>query len=153
MTCSRPASTSGRAPLFGLVFIVHLSLSACASPGPGKFTRHYPHSLFKVMERGHYSAEVLIKAPGFLRVGENTVDIIIHNKNDQDVFGAEVRVVPSTRAGEAVPDRPVITERGRGVYRAENVVLDKAGSWELKIAVKKDAIEDSTVFPFPDIQQ
>lgn len=131
--------------------VLFAPLSALAVEGQGKFTRHYPDSLFSIMENGRYSVEAVIQGHD-LRVGKNAFDIIIHDNDDRDVDDADIRVVPwMVTMGHGVSQKPIVTPQGRGIYRVENVVLSMGGSWALKILVEKGAVKDRVVFTFPDI--
>ncbi len=98
------------------------SLVLAVTEHEGKFTKHYANSLFKVTEHGLFSVEMLIIG-NELKVGPNAMDIIVHDKNDHDVMGAEVTVTPWMPAmGHGTMEKPVVTERGGGLYGVENVV-------------------------------
>jgi hypothetical protein len=120
--------------------------------GAGPHTKHYEQSLFKMTEKGLFSVEIMIKEKE-LKVGANTIDIIVHDKNDKDVAGAEITVVPwMPGMGHGVFEKPVVTERGGGVYSVGNISLIMGGHWELRFRVKKDALEDNVTFDFPDVK-
>lgn len=148
----RPSRKLDNAAALIVVLVVLLApLSSLAVDGQGKFTQHYPDSLFRIMENGRYSVEAVIQEHD-LRVGKNAFDIIIHDNNDRDVDDANIRVVPwMVTMGHGVSQKPIITPQGRGIYRVENVVLSMGGSWALKILVEKDSVKDRIVFTFPDI--
>jgi hypothetical protein len=123
-------------------------------------TKHYEESMFQVTKNGLYSVEMVIKDKE-LTAGVNSVDIIIHNKYDKDVIGANVTVTPwMPEMGHGVFEDPVITERGGGLYTVENIILIMSGHWELKINIKSDEIEngetskweDDIVFDFPGVK-
>lgn len=111
-----------------------------------KFTQHYHDSLFKVAEKGEYSVEVVHKEKSF-KVGTNSIDVIIHDKRDRDVTGATIEVVPwMADDGHGVDAKTVVTEKGGGLYRVDNVLLPAEGLWQLKVTVKKGGTEDRAVF-------
>lgn len=115
--------------------------------------KHYEHSLFKMTDNGLYSVEMVIKDKE-LKVGVNSFDIIVHDKNDKDVAGAIVKVVPwMPEMGHGVFEKPVVKERGGGVYSVEDVILIMEGQWELRLNIKKDGAEDNVVFDFPDVKR
>jgi hypothetical protein len=123
-------------------------------------TKHYEESMFQVTKNGLYSVEMVIKDKE-LTAGVNSVDIIIHNKYDKDVIGANVTVTPwMPEMGHGVFEDPVITERGGGLYTVENIILIMSGHWELRINIKSDEIEngktskweDDIVFDFPGVK-
>jgi hypothetical protein len=133
-----------------LILLVTLfPLSAQAETG--KFTRHYAESLFQVADKGLYSVEMLVIG-NELKTGINTVDVIVHDKNDADVMGAEITVTPwMPEMGHGVKEEPTVIERGGGLYSVENVEISMPGHWELRVEVKKGKVEDTVVFDFPDV--
>ncbi len=119
----------------------------------GQHTKHYEQSLFKMTENGLYSVEMVIKDK-YLKVGVNTFDIIVHNKSDKDVVGAEIKVVPwMPEMGHGVFEKPVVKERGGGTYSVENVILIMEGHWQLRLRIKKNNVEDNVTFDFPDVKR
>jgi hypothetical protein len=103
-------------------------------------------------EKGLYSVEMSIPEKS-LKVGVNTVDLIIHDKNDRDVTGAEITFTPWMPEMEhGVFQEPVIVEKGSGLYRIEDIILMMSGHWEIRINVKKGNMIDKIVFDFPDIR-
>jgi hypothetical protein len=137
---------------FVLLFVLLYPLAVHAGPadrqGPQK---HYKESFFKMTDKGLFGVEMVVKG-NQLRAGANTLDVIIHDKDDRDVAGAEITVTPwMPSMGHGVFEKPVVTERGGGLYSVENVNLIMAGHWELRIVVKKDSLEDTATFDFPDV--
>jgi len=121
-------------------------------PTAGSYTKHYEQSLFKVTEKGLFSVEMIIKEKE-LKVGVNTLDIIVHDKNDKDVAGAIVTVTPwMPEMGHGVFEKPTVMERGGGLYSIENIILIMGGRWELRIKITKGDIEDTVTFDFPDVK-
>ena len=121
-------------------------------PSAGSYTKHYEQSLFKVTEKGLFSVEMVIKEKE-LKVGVNTLDIIVHDKSDKDVASAIVTVTPwMPEMGHGVFEKPVVMERGGGLYSIENIILIMGGRWELKIKIRKGDMEDSAVFDFPEVK-
>jgi hypothetical protein len=123
------------------------------SSEPAQHTKHYEQSLFKMSDNGLYSVEMVIKDKD-LRVGVNTLDIIVHDKSDKDVAGAEIKVVPwMPEMGHGVFEKPVVKERGGGTYSVENIILIMEGRWELRLKIKKNNAEDNVTFDFPDVSR
>jgi len=117
----------------------------------GEFTKHYNESLFKISDKGMYSVEMVLKEHA-LKTGVNTVDIIIHDKDDNDVVGGDIEVVPwMPEMGHGVFEKPVITERGGGLYAVDNIILIMSGYWELRVIIKYGGIEDKAVFDFRNV--
>jgi hypothetical protein len=130
-----------------LGFAVHTD-----QPNSDSYTKHYEQSLFKVTEKGLFSVEMVIKEKE-LKVGVNTLDIIVHDNNSKDVVSAIVTVVPwMPEMGHGVFEKPVVRERGGGLYSVENIILIMGGRWELRIKIGKGAVEDTVTFDFPDVK-
>jgi hypothetical protein len=128
-----------------------LHTEAPSSISSGSYTKHYEQSLFEVTEKGLFSVEMVIKEKE-LKVGVNTLDIIVHDRRDKDVVGAIVTVTPwMPEMGHGVFEKPFVTERGGGIYSVENIILIMRGRWELKIKIRKEDTEDSVTFDFPDV--
>jgi hypothetical protein len=99
-----------------------------------------------------YSVEMVIKEHE-IQTGINTVDIIVHDKKDRDVVGADITITPwMPEMGHGVFDAPVVTEKGGGLYSVENIILVMSGHWELRVDIKQEDIEDAAVFDFPDVK-
>jgi len=106
----------------------------------------HEQSLLKMTGNGLYSVEIVIKDK-VLKVGVNTLDILVHDKNGKDVAGAEISVVPwMPEMGHGVFEKPVVKEKGGGTYSVENVILIMEGLWELRLKIKKDNTEDNVIF-------
>jgi hypothetical protein len=132
--------------------IVLYSLTAFAEGDTPAITRHYGNSLLKLTETGLFGVELMIKGEQ-PKVGMNAADIILHDRNDRDVPGAEITVTPwMSSMGHGVFEKPVVTERGGGLYTVEDIRFSMEGPWELKIAVKKNDESDRVTFEFPDIK-
>lgn len=126
-------------------------LASMGHSGAEGFTKHYANSLFEVTEKGLFSVEMLVLGDE-LGIGKNSLDIIVHDAADADVMGADITVTPwMPDMGHGVKEKPVITERGGGLYSIENVEITMPGLWELRVKVMKGAEEDVAVFTFPDV--
>lgn len=120
-----------------------------ASDNP-KFTKHFNESLFNITDKGLFSVEILLDDREYPKMGKDVIGLVLHNQYDKDVEGAiiKISVMPGDQTGAVVP---VIKERGDGLYTVSNINLKKGGKWELRIGVKKAAVEDSASFIFPDV--
>jgi FtsP/CotA-like multicopper oxidase with cupredoxin domain len=117
-----------------------------------KFTKHMENSTLKVTEKGLFSVEMVIHNDRLL-VGINAIDLIIHDRNDSDVEGAEITFTPwMPEMGHGVFSDPAMNEKGRGLYTIENIVLVMGGHWEMRINIKHDNSEDNVVFDFPIVR-
>jgi len=138
--------------MFALLFPFTAFAHHTDPPTTGSHTKHYEHSLFKVTEKGLFSVEMVVKEKE-LKVGVNTLDVIIHDKNDKDVVGAEITVVPwMPEMGHGVFEKPVVRERGGGLYSGENIILIMEGHWELRMKIGKGTVEDTVTFDFPNVK-
>jgi len=142
----------------GMVFLLVLLIPSFGlayhtdGPGTGSSTKHYEQSLFRMTEKGLFSVEMMVRDKE-LKVGVNTLDIIVHDKNDKDVVGAAITVAPwMPEMGHGVFEKPVVREIGGGLYSVENIILIMGGRWDLRIHVKADGAEDTVTFAFPDVK-
>ncbi|MCK5427237.1 MAG: FixH family protein [Thermodesulfovibrionia bacterium] len=140
------------------LFLIHITSYSVFATHPhtdsnGKHQKHMADSTMLTTEKGLYSVEMSIPEKS-LKVGVNTVDLIIHDKNDRVVTGAEITFTPWMPEMEhGVFEEPVIVEKGSGLYRIENIILVMSGHWEIRINVKKGNMIDKIVFDFPDIRK
>jgi len=142
-----------------IAVVACLMVSACSGtvtrPEPTHLHPHYEGSLFKITDKKLYSVEILLKDAPF-HVGANTMDIIVHKdvEGNRDVENAVLQVTPwMPLMGHGVRQEPVITERGAGLYTAENVVAIMDGYWELRVDIQGDVGRDTVVFEFPDVRR
>ena len=120
-------------------------------PASATHTKHYENSLFKMTEKGLFSVEMVIKEKE-LKVGVNTLDMIVHDRDVKDVAGAEITIAPwMPEMGHGVFEKPVVQERGGGLYSVDNIILIMGGHWELRMKIKKGVTEDTVTFDFPDV--
>lgn len=115
--------------------------------GKTQFTKHFHESLFQVTDKGEFSIELLLDEKEY-KIGKNVLGIVIHDKHDEDVEGAEISVNVRTTGGNI--EQAVVKEKGGGLYTIAGVNPQREDRWELVIKIKKKKIEDSTVFLFPD---
>lgn len=114
-------------------------------------TQHYEGSIFKVTESGEFSVEVLLPDEK-VEMGVNRVDLIIHNKYDQDVTSARITVTPwMPSMGHGVMEKPVLNEKGGGLYNVTNVVFSMTGDWELRLEITSGSTTDTVKIPMPPI--
>ena len=118
--------------------------------GKRLFTKHFKGSLFDITGKANYSIEILLDEKEY-PIGKNVVGIVIHNANDEDVTGAELAIdYRDLDTGENLSPLPDIKEKGEGLYTVAHLDLAKEGRRKLTIRVKKDSVEDSVQFLFPD---
>ena len=114
-------------------------------------TQHYDDSLFKVTDKGEFSVEVLFPDKK-VEMGVNRIDLIIHNKMDKDVAGARISVAPwMPSMGHGVMEKPVVDEKGGGLYSLSNVVFSMTGDWELQIEITSGSVTDTVKIPLPPV--
>ena len=120
--------------------------------GDAKVTKHFDDSLTKLTENNLYSLELVIPNK-YLMMGVNTVEIIIHHATGGDVAQADLTVTPwMPSMGHGVMEKPMIIERGGGLYSVDNVIFSMTGHWQLQVKVSKDGKDDSVVFDFPEVK-
>jgi hypothetical protein len=139
--------------IFILVLLYPFGVYALHTDHDGKGPqKHYEGSLFKVTDKGLFSVEMVIKGKE-LKTGVNTLDIIVHDKDNKDVVGAEITITPwMPSMGHGVFEKPVVTERGGGLYSVGNIILIMSGQWDLRVQVKKNGLTDNVTFNFPDVK-
>ena len=148
-----------RTVMYSLILSI-FALSGCATTGAmhddgekphAPMTKHYEDTLFKATEKGEFSVEVLLPEEG-VEMGFNKIDVIIHDKKDRDITGGEILVSPwMPSMDHGVKEKPVVSERGGGLYAVSNVVFSMTGEWELRIKVVKGDIVDTVKIPLPPI--
>jgi FtsP/CotA-like multicopper oxidase with cupredoxin domain len=120
--------------------------------GEPMLTKHHEDSLFLVTEKKLFGVEMLVP-DAELKMGVNTVDIIVHDQKDRDVDGADITVTPwMPDMGHGVHEKPEVTEKGSGLYTVGNILVIMAGNWQLKVTVRKGNVEDTAVFNFPGMK-
>jgi len=120
--------------------------------GEVKITKHFEDSLIKMTDNNFYTLEMVIPEK-HLQMGVNTVEIIVHHATGGDVAQAELTVTPwMPSMGHGVMEKPVITERGGGLYTVDNLVFSMTGHWQLQVKVAKDDKVDTAVFDFPEVK-
>lgn len=139
--------------ILGLTFTGCQSMEMVSDPrGPDhpghEFTQHYKHSHFAVTKDGNYSVELVLKE-GTLKTGLNEMDVIIHDKQDRDVTGAGVSIIPFMPVHRhGVDISPIVIERGGGTYSARNVDITMPGKWQLTVRVSTVRANDEATFDF-----
>jgi hypothetical protein len=145
--------------VLGVVILGLVSWTGCAATQKARddgemhtpMTQHYEGSLFKATENGEFSVEVLLPDEK-LEMGVNRVDLIVHNKQDKDVAGASIKVIPwMPSMDHGVMEKPAINEKGGGLYNVENVVFSMTGDWELRLEITSGSTTDTVNIPMPAI--
>jgi hypothetical protein len=136
----------------GLVFFTFLLASILpVAAQETDMKKHYEESRLQKGEQGVFSVEMMVPKAG-LHMGVNAVELILHDAAGADVPGAEITLAPwMPDMGHGVSEEPKVTERGGGVYSAENIIFSMTGRWELTVKVKKGDLADTVVFSFPEI--
>jgi FtsP/CotA-like multicopper oxidase with cupredoxin domain len=143
-----------------VILVVAMTLLASVAHGDekhhdqkhGKVTKHRAGSMMLKTKNGLFSVEMSIHNKRFL-VGVNAVDIIVHDRDGRDVTGADITFTPwMPEMGHGVFDPPVVVEKGKGLYRVENIALVMGGHWEIRIKVKRGDATDNVVFDFPYVR-
>lgn len=113
----------------------------------GGFTRHYEGSYFQVAQGGGFSVELLAR-PERLKAGVHRFEIVVHDRRDRDVEGAEVSAV-ARQVGSRAEVLPRVREQHSGIYTLADVFLPGPSDWELTVTVRKAGVEDRVVFRLP----
>jgi hypothetical protein len=135
--------------IISFLFFFSLSspaLYADAAAGGGQpvtFTKHFKQTFFAITEKAGFSIEILPDEKEY-KIGKNVVGIVVHNRHDEDVEGAELTV---TAEGSTQP--VTVKEKGGGLYLASNLDLHRPGTWKLVIQVRTKSVTDSAAFVFP----
>jgi protein SCO1/2 len=121
---------------------------------PGKdAARQVTESRARASEKGLFVLEPIVSANG-LRIGTNSVDIMLRDRSGKSVEGAKLVVTPwSADMGYGVWEKPLVLEKGNGVYHVENISIIRSGRWELKVAIKSGAKEDQSVVAYTVAQK
>jgi len=114
-----------------------------------RFTKHFNESLFQISSRGEFSVEIMLDDKEYSKLGKNVMGIVIHNKQDKDVEGAQLKIVVQGDQGQDITGSPVIKEKGDGLYIVSNLVLPKEGKGELTVMIKEKNVADLAVFALP----
>jgi len=129
-------------------------LSAYAEQGEGRklvFTKHFNDSLFDITEKAEFSVEILLDEKEH-KIGKNVIGIVIHNSHNQDVENASLTIdYRNTDTSQSAAMGAVVKEKGGGLYIVSNINLNKEGRWKLTITVRKNGLDDSASFLFPDV--
>jgi hypothetical protein len=126
-------------------------LNADAEKGHSKMGQHYEDTLFAASEKGHFSVEAILPDEG-PEMGVNKIDLIIHDKNNRDVPGAEITVIPwMPSMDHGIVDKPIVSERGGGLYAISNVVFNMTGEWELRVRIRAGKITDNVTLQLPAV--
>ncbi len=105
----------------------------------------------KTTEKGSFRVKISSKGE-LLKFGRNEIILSITDATGMNVERAKVEITPwMPEHGHGSLWPPTITEQGKGRYRAV-IALTMAGHWQLKVAVRKGDLEDSTVFEFPNVK-
>ncbi len=115
------------------------------------FSQHYSDTLFQVTEKELYSVELLMDQ-GTLTTGENSFQAVVHNRQDQDVPGAEVTAAAfKPQSPDATRQQVSGMDRDGGLYTFRGLDIEEAGHWQLAVTVNKGGDTDTAVFDFHDV--
>lgn len=114
------------------------------------FTKHFQDTLFDITSRGTYSIEVLLDEKEY-KIGKDVIGIVVHDAHDEDVKGADLRIVLKNLATNEISSGAItVADKKNGLYLVSGLDLRREGKWELAIAIKKDGTEDQVKFVLPD---
>jgi protein SCO1/2 len=104
--------------------------------------------LSRSAETGNFRLELTLGGKE-LKIGLNTLDLVLRDRLGAGVEGAQLTVTPwMPTMGHGVWEKPVVRERGGGNYHVDNITVIMAGTWDLKVAVQSGAQKDTAVFSF-----
>ncbi|HET6514664.1 MAG TPA: hypothetical protein VFG09_05840 [Thermodesulfovibrionales bacterium] len=113
-----------------------------------RFTKHFNETLFQISEKGEFSVEVLLDDKEYPKLGKNVIGIVIHNKHDQDVEGADI-TLSLLSDGQDVTGSPFVKEKGDGLYTVADLDLSKERKGELRVKIRQKEVQDTAVFVLP----
>jgi hypothetical protein len=125
-----------------------LALAGAHTQG-GQFTQHYGDSIFEVTKSELFSVELLMSGP--LGIGENSMQMVVHNRQDQDVAGAKVTVRAYPAGQEQSAQAHEASDLGHGLYTVHHVGIPSSGHWVLAVDVKKGKESGTAYFEFPEV--
>lgn len=109
------------------------------------------NSVTKTTGKGLFQVRIMGKGK-IITYGRNEVILEVTDDKGKGVEGANIEITPwMPEHGHGSPWPPVVTEQGRGAYKAVFPIM-MLGNWELKIGIKKDNREDGALFIFPDVK-
>lgn len=111
-----------------------------------KFTKHFRETYFAITEKAEFSIEVLPDEKEY-RIGKNVIGIVVHDKRDQDVEGAEINITDDKSRKFPVKDK------GDGLYTVSDLDIKREGHWKLVIRINKKSLSDEAVFVFPPVSK
>ena len=104
--------------------------------------------IVRTTEKGLFSVSMELEGKE-LMVGVNNFSLTVRDSGNRELTGVELAITPwMPEHGHGVWEKPAVTDRGGGNYRAENVVLIMGGHWDLRVSVKRGADEDRAIFSF-----
>ena len=116
------------------------------------FTKHFKETLFDITTKAGFSVEIVLDDREYKKLGKDVVGIVIHNSHDEDVEKAAIAIdFRNLDTGETAAEKPVVKEKGDGLYTVSGLDVHKEGRWKLTITIKKGKVEDSARFLFPDV--
>lgn len=109
--------------------------------------------LSRATDGGTFTVE-LRPSGNALKLGPNTLDLVLTDRAGKPVAGAEIAVTPwMPSMGHGVWEKPVVTDRGRGSYQVGNVAIIMGGDWELRLTVAKGGKKERVVFSYQVAEQ
>jgi hypothetical protein len=131
--------------VLALTVLSTLALTPVHANGEGQGEK-----LFDITRKASFSIEILLDDKEY-DIGKNVIGIVVHDSDDKDVKGVDLTFsYKNLETGEKAPDKPVIDDKGNGLYIISGLDLEKEGRWELGISLKKDDVEDRVSFILPD---
>ncbi len=109
---------------------------------------HPADNIVRESADGIYNVELLVKGKD-LKLGRNTIDLLVRDRNGEGIEGAGIILTPwMPEMGHGVDIKPVVKEKGQGLYTVDSVYISMSGQWELRIEIEKQGVKDNAVFDF-----
>jgi len=116
------------------------------------FSPHYKDSYFAVGENCEISAEILAGASG-IQEGANDIQVILHNRMDQDVTGATLRFFLRGMDGDEKRLSPDVREERGGLYSVNDLRISSTKGKTLVVEMEKNTVMDRVPFNLEEMSR
>lgn len=139
---------------FLLLVLVLLVPVAVSAQSKSKFIKHRIESGFAVSASKKFSVEMVVEGEK-LQVGVNKAEIYVHDDVSTDIKGVRLKLEPwMPSMGHGVSEKAVITEKEGffgSRYLVDNLMINMAGDWEIRVDIEKDGFRDKAVLTFAGV--
>jgi len=116
------------------------------------FSPHYEDSYFAVGESCEISAELLAGSSG-IRKGSNDLQIILHNRMDQDITGAQLSFFLRGPKGKEQKLSPEIREVRGGLYSVNDLQLPSIKDKTLVVNMERGSVTDRVPYDLQEMSR